>query len=101
LPLCWYGSLWEHAAEVLWTCDHAVAIAPTRAWAREARGIARALTGDTKGAIEDLSASANLTMSDQERSERLAWVASLRAGRNPFTAGVLASLRDRERVVFP
>lgn len=101
LPLCWYGSLWEQAAEVLWTCDQVVAIAPTQAWAREARGIARALTGDTRGAIDDLSAVATWTMSEQERSERLAWVASLRAGQNPFTAGVLAALRSRERKVFP
>jgi TonB family protein len=101
LPLCWYGSLWEQAAEVLWTCDHMVAVAPTQGWGRDARGIARALTGDTQGAIDDLSAFANWTMSDQERSERLAWVASLRAGQNPFTADVLASLRSRERKVFP
>lgn len=101
LPLCWYGSLWEHAAEVLWTCDHVVAVAPTQAWARAARGIARALTGDIQGALDDLSASAERTMSDQERSERRAWVAALRAGRNPFTADVLASLRSRERTVFP
>jgi TonB family protein len=101
LPLCWYGTLWEQAAEVLWTCDHVVAVAQTQPWARDARGIARAMTGDTRGAIDDLSAFANWTMSDQERSERLAWVASLRAGQNPFTADVLASLRSREGKVFP
>ena len=101
LPLCWYGTLWEQAAAVLWTCDHAVAVAPTQARTRHARGIARAVTGDTQGAIEDLSAFADWTMSDQERTERLAWVASLRAGRNPFTADVLASLRSRDRKVFP
>jgi TonB family protein len=101
LPLCWYGSLWEQAAEVLWTCDHVVALAPNQGWARDARGVARALAGDTQGAIDDLSAFARWTMSNQERSERLAWVASLRAGQNPFTADVLASLRSRERGVFP
>jgi TonB family protein len=101
MPLCWYGSLWEQAAEVLWTCDHVVAVAPNQARARVARGIARALTGDTQGAIDDLSAAANWTMSDQERSERLAWVASLRAGQNPFTVGVLASLRTREQTLVP
>jgi TonB family protein len=100
-PLCWYGTLWERAAEVLWTCDHMVAVAPTQGWARDARGIARALTGDTQGAIDDLSAFAAGTMNDQARSERLAWVASLRAGRNPFTAQVLASLRGRDRKAFP
>ena len=101
LPLCWYGTLWEQAAEVLWTCDQVVAIAPRQAWAREARGIARALTGDSRGAIDDLSAVAARAMSEQERSERLAWVASLRAGQNPFTAAVLASLRSRERMIVP
>jgi TonB family protein len=96
LPLCWYGSLWGQATEVLWTCEQAVATAPGQVWARDARGIARALTGDTEGAINDLTAFANRTTSERDRSERLTWVAALRAGQNPFTADVLASLRRRE-----
>ncbi|MDH3457125.1 MAG: TonB family protein [Gemmatimonadota bacterium] len=101
LPLCWYGALWERAAEVLWTCDHVVAVAPNQGRAREARGIARTLTGDLQGAIDDLTAFATWTMNEEERSERLAWVAALREGRNPFTTDVLASLRGRDRKAFP
>ncbi len=93
--LCWYGSLWGHAAEVMFACDQAVALAPKEARTRNARGVARALTADYAGAIEDLEASAAGAAAAEDRAQRLAWVLTLRSGTNPFTAEVLAQLRGR------
>ena len=93
--LCWYGSLWGYAAEVLLACDQALALEPRLASAREARGLARAMLSDYAGAIFDLEESAELAAAEQERVEREAWLRSLRAGQNPFTEEVLARLRER------
>lgn len=100
-PLCWYGTLWGHADAATSACQQLVALAPNQAWAREARGIARALTGDYEGAIRDLQVAATGTMNRQERAERRTWIDALRAGRNPFTRDVLVSLRVRERPIIP
>ncbi|WP_306558131.1 tetratricopeptide repeat protein [Nostoc sp. 'Peltigera malacea cyanobiont' DB3992] len=54
--LCWGGSLQKQAADVLPACDKAVALAPEDSRIRDSRGLARALTGDTQGAIEDFEA---------------------------------------------
>jgi len=95
--LCWHGSVWGHAAEVLSACERAVAETPESdrryASARRARGIARALTGDLAGAAADLEAS----LDEESRLEgggRVAgWIAALHEGRSPFTPTVLESLR--------
>jgi hypothetical protein len=42
--LCWYGALWEHAADVMDACEEAVALSPNSANIRDSRGVARALT---------------------------------------------------------
>ncbi len=56
--LCWNGSLWRYAAEVMPACEKAVArAAASENWRyRDGRGVARALVGDYPGAIEDLDA---------------------------------------------
>ncbi|NIM49991.1 MAG: TonB family protein [Gemmatimonadales bacterium] len=100
-PLCWYGTLWGHADAVTSACQQLVGLAPNQAWAREARGIARALTGDYEGAIRDLEVAATGTTNRQERAERRTWIDALRAGRNPFTDDVLVSLRVREQPIIP
>lgn len=53
--LCWYGSLWQYAAEVMPACEKAVARAPEseKGSYRDSRGVARALVGNYPGAIED------------------------------------------------
>ena len=93
--LCWYGSLSGYAEDVIGTCDRWVTLSPDAAPARDARGIARALTGDYPGAIADLEASVNVFTSEPQRVERSAWIRTLRAGRNPFTPDVLEQLRSR------
>lgn len=54
--LCWDGSLQKQAADVLPACEQAVAFAPEDGNIRHSRGLARALTGNYQGAIEDFEA---------------------------------------------
>ncbi len=91
--LCWYGGLWGHADAVLFACDQAVALAPRDPETREARGLARAMTSDYAGAIEDLEQSAAHARSNESRTQWLSWIGALRAGQNPFTDQVLERLR--------
>ncbi|MEQ9354149.1 WD40 repeat domain-containing protein, partial [Coleofasciculus chthonoplastes] len=86
--LCWYGSLHKEAAAVMDACEKAVALAPENGGFRDSRGIARALTGDKQGAIEDFQA--YIEWADSERFEeeikqRQGWIDALKAGKNPFT----------------
>ena len=91
--LCWNGSLWGHAAEVMAACEQAVALAPDHGGIRDSRGLARALTGDVAGAIDDFEAFVAWTGGDRARAQRQDWIAALRAGRNPFTKELLERLR--------
>ena len=93
--VCWYGSVWEYAVEVMLACDQAVALAPERPEPHDARGVARALTGDFQGAVTDFQAFVRFTKDGVARAERTRWIDALRAGRSPFTAEVLESLRQR------
>jgi tetratricopeptide (TPR) repeat protein len=92
--LCQYGSLHRHAKDVLLDCEKAVALAPYNERYRDSRGIARALTGNTKGAIQDFQAyikwidnlpSGRKDFYKEEKSQRQRWVDALKAGNNPFT----------------
>jgi tetratricopeptide (TPR) repeat protein len=93
--LCWNGAIWNHAAEVITACDLAVAGKPENGDIRESRAVARALTGDLEGAIEDLEAFVEWTESDVQRRYRERWIRALRAGENPFTEELLESFRSQ------
>ncbi|OBQ41022.1 MAG: hypothetical protein AN485_03710 [Anabaena sp. MDT14b] len=54
--LCWHGSLHGYAGKVLYAGDKAVEIDPECSHSRDSRGLARALTGNILGAIEDFQA---------------------------------------------
>jgi hypothetical protein len=95
-PICWYGSLWGHAADVTDTCDEVVRLAPIDPASWRARGVARVMTGDFEGAIADLEMLATLTESSEERATCRAWVDSLRSGQDPLTPQVVESMRGRE-----
>lgn len=94
--LCWYGTIWGHAPIVLDVCDRLVALEPQSARVRDARGIARALTGDLRGAVADFEAVVDADDSPIQRTERSAWLGALRAGYNPVTRQVLERLRAAE-----
>ena len=92
--LCWNGSLWGYAAEVMAACEQAVALAPDRGNIRDSRGLARALTGDVAGAIDDFEAFVAWIRSDSSRAQRQDWIDALRGGQNPFTPELLERLRN-------
>ncbi|HXI30099.1 MAG TPA: hypothetical protein VNG89_16795, partial [Vicinamibacterales bacterium] len=76
---------------------------------RDSRGMARALSGDFTGAVRDFGAFTAWCAHEQtkrigfearqtfesEVAERNRWMAVLRAGRNPLTGDVIATLRKR------
>jgi hypothetical protein len=93
VTVCRWGALWNRADAVLEHCDRAVASSDGHPVARDSRGIARALAGDTDGAIEDLDAFAEWTLDEDNQLERLDWIEQLENGEQPFTDEVLTTLR--------
>jgi WD40 repeat protein len=91
--LCWYGSLNGYAQEVLFACENAVKLAPKKGNIRDSRGLARALTGDYKGAIEDFQAYVEWTNNEEKKKQRQEWIKTLKAGKNPFTRELLEKLK--------
>ncbi len=90
--LCWYGALWGYAEDVLDACEKAVNLAPDNYEILDSRGLARALTGDFEGAIEDFEVFAESTEDERRRVQRREWVEMLRRGENPFTEETLQLL---------
>lgn len=85
--LCWWGSLYSYPEKVVnGACEQAVASDPHNTDFQDSRGLARALTGDTRGAIQDFEAFIRSPASnDGQKKQRTRWVEALRAGNNPFT----------------
>ncbi|KAA3657576.1 MAG: tetratricopeptide repeat protein [Chloroflexi bacterium] len=97
--LCWVGSLLGKVDEVMINCKTAVELAPEDEKILDSRGLARALTGDYEGAIEDFEKvvewfETEYTGNDKKvlKSKREDWISILKAGENPFTAKVLREL---------
>ncbi len=59
---------------------------------RDSRGIARAMTGDFSGAIDDFNAFVNSDPEHRHANTRRTWIAELEAGRNPFTEAMIMQL---------
>jgi WD40 repeat protein len=95
--ICWFGSLDGLAEIVMPACERAVELGTLRSIVLDSRGLARALSEDYTGAIDDFSQfihtyedfSGYADLVDKRRG----WIADLRAGRNPFDAETLKSLR--------
>jgi|CXWL01.1.fsa_nt_gi tetratricopeptide (TPR) repeat protein len=62
---------------------------------RDTRGLARALTGDTPGAIEDFQAFIDSGHRPELKAQRQQWVDALRKGQQPFTPQLLEKLRSQ------
>jgi WD40 repeat protein len=97
--LCWEASLRGHAADVMDACERAVEQAeqlkPLSWNTRDSRGVARALTGNTDGAIEDFQFFIEHATNAERKAERQKWVSLLRAGQKPFTHEVMELLLDQ------
>jgi tetratricopeptide (TPR) repeat protein len=90
--LCWWGSLYGHAAQVLEDCETAVTLYPENWQIRDSRGVARALTGHPTEAIQDFEVFIANMQDPALRSQRQRWVDALRAGKNPLTTEELRIL---------
>ncbi len=87
--LCWEGSKYKQAEEVMFACNNAIKLAPDNEWIRNSRGFARALTDDFEGAIEDFERFIELSENAEEKAERQRWIESLKQGKNSFIDEVL------------
>lgn len=98
--ICWNGSLDGFAQIVLPACERAVNLSPDDMALRDSRGLARALTGNKTGAIEDFTAFIEWAKTQEETryteyaAEREQWIATLKAGGSPFDAETLQHLRN-------
>jgi tetratricopeptide (TPR) repeat protein len=95
--MCRYGSLWGRVEEVLGHCDQAISM-EAKADYHDSRGIARALSGDYEGAIEDFLVFAKAYNSRvgraDEVAQRVEWIEGLEEGRNPLDEATLEALRN-------
>ena len=94
--LCWFGSLNGYSAKVLNACEKAVSLDPFEGW-RDSRGLVRALTGNTAGAIDDFQTYVKQSGNSVRKAQRQRWIDELRAGKPPaaiFTKEVLEQLRN-------
>jgi hypothetical protein len=69
----------------MFACERAVELQPDNRDIRETHGVARAITGDIKGAIEDFEYYIEKVKDAVKKSQRQRWVDALRAGDDPFT----------------
>ena len=92
----WAASLGGHAAKALKASEKAVELTakedPSLAGRRDTRGLARALTGDIQGAIEDFEAFIGSDAKPALKAQRQQWVDALRKGQQPFTPQLLKKL---------
>ncbi len=92
--LCRNGSIYGYGADVMFACEKAVTLDPQNGNFRDSRGLARALTKDRYGAIEDFEYSITVShiSSLEARNQRRRWINELRKGNNPFTQDELNKL---------
>lgn len=90
--LCWYGSLYGNANSVMNACTKTVKLKPENESYRDSRGLARALTGDFKGAIADFEFYIKHAKLKHKLVKRQQWLNQLREGVNPFTETVIQGL---------
>ena len=87
--LCKNGTKRGYPAQVKAACNEAVKRAPKQEWFRMSRGVTRAVTGDMKGAIEDIQFFVERVADEKDKNQAQAWLKVLRRGINPFTPEVI------------
>lgn len=83
-------------------CERAVALSPANGDYRDTRGIARALTDDYSGAIEDFQfylSQANEKLANRVLARRRNWIEVLCNGRNPIDVSTLNALEEEEPAI--
>jgi uncharacterized protein YjbI with pentapeptide repeats len=105
--LCWVGVLHNQARDILFASEKATHSDSDNPVFRDTRGLVRALTGDTQGAIEDFekveeSIGNNAAFASSYRfvgfgdvNLRRNWLEVLRFGLNPFTPKIFEAMRKQ------
>jgi regulator of sirC expression with transglutaminase-like and TPR domain len=78
----------------MYACELAIRLSPRSANIRDSRGLARALTGNRQGAIDDFNYFIQMSNNPSSRQRRRQWVKILQAGGNPFTPQELEALKQ-------
>ncbi|MEH2196997.1 pentapeptide repeat-containing protein [Nostoc sp.] len=97
--ICWVGCLHGYAKAVLRFGEKAVTLDPGNKSYQNSRGLARVLTGDLVGALEDFQVAVDsgaLDYSNNVKQRRLRWIETLKSGNNPLTPEELEELREVE-----
>ncbi|WP_434685150.1 nSTAND1 domain-containing NTPase [Pseudanabaena minima] len=109
--LCWKGSIYNSASEVIFACNNAVNLEPDNLDIRQNRSIAKALIGDSNGAISEFEISLakiyqeniEVMLSLRNRNyvvkysyaDQQGWLEDLKQGKNPFTETKLEEWRQQ------
>jgi hypothetical protein len=98
--ICWVGCLHGYAKAVLRFGEKAVTLDPDNKIYQDSRGLARVLTGDLVGALEDFQVAVDSgaldDYSNDVKQRRLRWIETLKSGNNPLTPEELEELREFE-----
>ncbi|HEX2906750.1 MAG TPA: WD40 repeat domain-containing protein, partial [Phototrophicaceae bacterium] len=94
--VCWFGSLYGFAETVLPVCEKMVELVPAHGNFYDTRGVARALTGNLDGALEDFRVFTGWAEGrdgyDQFVTRRQEWITKLTAGENPIDEQTIQEL---------
>jgi formylglycine-generating enzyme required for sulfatase activity len=96
--LCQFGSLWGHAHNVIQACEQAVALDSDNGEIRNNRGLARALTENYEGALDDFRFFVQWGQGKgepEQLSKRQAWIQTIQANHNPFDDITLKEVLDQ------
>ncbi|MEH2464927.1 pentapeptide repeat-containing protein, partial [Nostoc sp.] len=97
--ICWVGCLHGYAQGVFKICEKVVTLNPDKKIYQDSRRLAKVLTGDLAGALEDFQAAVDsgaLDYSNDVKQRRLRWIEALKSGNNPLTPEELEELRQVE-----
>ncbi|WP_271253833.1 nSTAND1 domain-containing NTPase [Pseudanabaena sp. Chao 1811] len=110
--LCWHGSINNFASQVIFACNNAINLEPNNFNILRNRVIARTLTNNKKGAIEDLRKYIYQQQNDKfkyflfdrgqlseifKKGEEQVWLDALQQDKNPFTPEKLAEWRKQAK----
>jgi regulator of sirC expression with transglutaminase-like and TPR domain len=70
---------------------------PNDSYIQSIRGLARALTGDYQGAIDDFQILVDTIKNEEEKARFEGWIETLKKGENPFTSEVLEKLKKNPK----
>ncbi len=99
--ICWFGSLRGEPEAVMPACEQAVTLEPEDAGHRGNLGLAKALTGETEGAIQEFQAFIELNNNAGANRLVQGYIDTLRAGDNPFTEAEIQRLLGEESNPVP